>query len=87
MYRLITESLLGLRLESDRLRFMPCLPADWPSFKAYYRYGETGYHITVHNGGGGNTVSQVRIDGDVHSEMTLPLIDDHKEHEVEIMLD
>ena len=27
MYRLITESLLGLRLEVDKLRFAPCLPA------------------------------------------------------------
>ena len=29
MYRLITESLLGLHLEVDQLRFAPCLPADW----------------------------------------------------------
>ena len=28
MYRLIVESLLGLRLEVDKLRFTPCLPAD-----------------------------------------------------------
>jgi hypothetical protein len=26
MYRLIVESLLGLRLEGDKLRFAPCLP-------------------------------------------------------------
>ena len=29
MYRLIVESLLGLRLDVDKLRFTPCLPADW----------------------------------------------------------
>ena len=29
MYRLITESLLGLHLEVDKLRFAPCLPANW----------------------------------------------------------
>lgn len=29
MYRLIMESLLGLRLEADRLHLTPCLPADW----------------------------------------------------------
>ena len=34
MYRLITESLLGLRLEVDKLRFAPCLPPDWPSLPA-----------------------------------------------------
>src|SRR5476649_2683856 len=26
MYRLITESLLGVRLDVDKLRFAPCLP-------------------------------------------------------------
>ncbi|MBP2672184.1 MAG: glycosyltransferase, partial [candidate division NC10 bacterium] len=29
MYRLIVESLLGLTLDAGRLRFAPCLPADW----------------------------------------------------------
>ncbi len=47
MYRLIMESLLGLRLEVDKLRFEPCLPADWEIFKMHYRYRETIYHITV----------------------------------------
>ncbi len=47
MYRLIVESLLGLRLEVDKLRFAPCLPADWKTFKVHYRYRETVYHIAV----------------------------------------
>ena len=47
MYRLIVESLLGLRLEVDRLRFEPCLPAHWPSFTIHYRYRDTPYHIVV----------------------------------------
>jgi len=29
-------SLLGLRLEVDKLRFAPCLPADWQEFKIHY---------------------------------------------------
>ena len=41
MYRFIMESLLGLKLEVDRLRFAPCLPAEWKSFKVHYRYRET----------------------------------------------
>src|SRR6202040_4257626 len=41
MYRLITESLLGLRLEVNYLRFAPCIPQSWPSFKIHYRYRET----------------------------------------------
>ena len=48
MYRLIVESLLGLQPEVDKLRFAPCLPADWTDFKIHYRYRETFYHVTVH---------------------------------------
>jgi len=32
MYRLIMESLLGLRLEANCLHFKPCIPADWNEF-------------------------------------------------------
>ncbi len=41
MYRLIVESLLGLRLEADKLYVAPCIPADWKAFKMSYRYRET----------------------------------------------
>jgi cellobiose phosphorylase len=85
MYRLITESLLGLYLEVDKLRFAPCIPKAWPSFKIHYRYRETFYHITLHNNGGGN-VTRVVLDGAAQQEMTLTLIDDRNEHNVEVDL-
>ncbi|MBF0243360.1 MAG: hypothetical protein HQK64_12915, partial [Desulfamplus sp.] len=47
MYRLIVESLLGLRLEANRLSFEPCLPDDWDGFTLHYRFRETIYHINV----------------------------------------
>ena len=50
MYRLIIESLLGLRLEVDILSFAPCLPVEWNEYKIHYRYRETVYHITVLQG-------------------------------------
>ena len=42
MYRLIVESLLGLRLEVDKLYFAPCFPADWTGFKVHYRFRRNG---------------------------------------------
>jgi cellobiose phosphorylase len=84
MYRLILESLLGLRLEVDKLRFAPCLPAEWPQFKLHYRYRETVYHITVtqvHVAGGAKGVT---VDGVPQVEAALPLVDDHQEHTVEV---
>ncbi|HET6883751.1 MAG TPA: glucoamylase family protein [Pirellulales bacterium] len=86
MYRLITESLLGLILEVDKLRFAPCLPADWSSFKIHYRYRETHYHISVHNSGGGSTVERVTVDGIQQTELSVPLIDDRNDHHVEVLV-
>ena len=84
MYRLITESLLGLQLDVDCLRFAPCLPADWPSFKIHYRYRETQYHIEVRNGGGGTRVGRVVMDGREQPDGLIRMVDDRQEHHVEV---
>ena len=85
MYRLITESLLGLRIEVDRLRVTPLLPAGWPGFDVQYRYRETIYKIHVrHLGGDGRTVTRVSCDGVEQSDGTIPLRDDRQEHRAEV---
>jgi cellobiose phosphorylase len=86
-FRLMVETLLGLRLEVDRLTFAPRLPAEWKDCKIHYRYRETFYHITLHAGQtGGPNVSRVVLDGTAQTESTVPLVDDRQEHEVEIEL-
>jgi cellobiose phosphorylase len=86
MYRLIVESLLGLRLEVDRLRFTPCLPADWPGFTMHYRYRETVYHIAVQRPPAENYETSVTVDGVDQPDNTIPLVDDHQEHYVEVSI-
>ncbi|HWQ20677.1 MAG TPA: glycosyl hydrolase family 65 protein, partial [Methanotrichaceae archaeon] len=83
MYRLIVESLLGLTLEADRLQFRPCIPADWNSFMMHYRYRNTFYHITVTRTGAAQGVT---VDGLLQSDGTIHLIDDQKEHLVEVRI-
>ncbi|MGA8020304.1 MAG: glucoamylase family protein [Desulfobacterales bacterium] len=86
MYRLIVESLLGLRREADKLRFTPCLPADWKGFKMHYRYRETVYHIAVLQTRQGKGGARVTVDGVARPDQAIPLIDDRKEHTVEIRI-
>ena len=74
MYRLALESLLGLRLEGDKLRIVPCLPESWPGFKLSYRYGETLYRIEVARDKNGST------------EHVIPLVDDGREHRVDVRI-
>ena len=85
MYRLVLESLLGLRLEADRLHFVPRLPDDWESFKAHYRYRETVYHIAVLHVNMGGAASVI-VDGVELHDKTITLLDDRQEHSVEMRI-
>ncbi|MEN6607026.1 MAG: cyclic beta 1-2 glucan synthetase, partial [Bryobacteraceae bacterium] len=86
LYRFILESLLGLRLEGCRLRFAPCLPADWAEFKVHYRYRETIYHITVSQMSPTDGGMKVTLDGLDRDDKTIPLVDDRHAHSVEVRI-
>jgi cyclic beta-1,2-glucan synthetase len=84
MYRFITESLLGLRLEVNHLRLTPSMPAKWDSFTVHYRYRETFHHIHFRKVGSSGAVSRVTFDGAEQADKTIPLLDDRKEHLIEV---
>jgi cellobiose phosphorylase len=86
LYRLVLESLLGLALDVDKLRFLPCLPEKWDAFKVHYRYRETTYHISVGRSPARAGKMQVSIDGNPQTEDYIPLIDDRQDHTVEIVV-
>jgi cyclic beta-1,2-glucan synthetase len=86
MYRLILESLLGLKLEVDKLRFAPCLPVDWKAFKVHYRYRETLYHIDILQTNDGSIETSVTVDGVGQHDKSIPLVDDRQEHAVEVRI-
>jgi len=89
MYRLIVESLLGLRLEVDKLSFAPCLPADWKAFKLHYRYRETAYHIVVtqtDTDAVQDDAMRVTVDGVDRPDKCIPLLDDRRDHAVEVSI-
>ena len=86
MYRLIVESLLGLRLEADKLRFAPCLPAHWKGFEMHYRYRETVYHVNVRQVRPDQGEMRVSVDGVRRHDKTIALIDDRREHSVEVRI-
>lgn len=87
MFRLIVETLLGLRLEVDKLHVNPRLPRAWESFKIHYRYRETFYHITVKKITA-ETMPGIRVtlDGALQTGETISLSDDRKEHQVEVLV-
>ena len=84
MYRLLLESLLGLRLEVDRLHFAPCLPDGWNTFAVRYRYRETTYRIAVEQGGADG--AGVVLDGADQPDRFITLVDDRREHAARVRL-
>jgi cellobiose phosphorylase len=89
MYRLLLESLLGLRLEVVQgaawLHLQPCLPDAWPGYSLDYRHRGTLYRIEVQctdaSGDAGLFVDGVQQDGPA-----LRLADDQQHHEVVLRL-
>jgi cyclic beta-1,2-glucan synthetase len=86
LYRLMIESLLGIRREADRLRITPCLPPDWQRYALRYRYGDTVYRITVVQAAIDEPVagSGVTLDGVAQAGDAIALVDDRREHLVEL---
>ena len=86
MYRLIIESLLGLRLEVDKLFIEPCLPIDWEKINVHYRYRETTYHISIVQKHDNDKKTKITVDGIAQIDTSIPLADDHKDHTVEVII-
>jgi cellobiose phosphorylase len=86
-YRVALEGILGLEKRGDRLRFEPCIPADWPGFTLDYRYGTSSYHIDVQNPDGASRgVVGVTLDGAPTRDGWITLTDDGQQHVVAIVL-
>ena len=83
MYRLLIETLLGINLEGNQLRLSPSLPAKWAGFTLHYRYRQTPYHIRVIRVPG---ASRLSLDGQTVAGNTVPLLDDRRDHRVEVSL-
>jgi cyclic beta-1,2-glucan synthetase len=85
MYRLVIESLLGLRLEVDKLYIEPCIPSGWDFFKISYKYRETTYSIRVSQHKD-FTEPVMIVDGIEYRDNVINLIDDHRGHIVEVKI-
>jgi cellobiose phosphorylase len=86
MYRLIVESLLGLRLEVDKLYIEPCIPSDWETYKVHYLYRETMYHISIFQTPSTIANLDITVDGVNNVDKIIPLVDDRQEHTVEVRI-
>jgi cellobiose phosphorylase len=83
MYRLMLESLLGIRLEGSSLHIVPCLPEDWKNVTIHYRYRETMYNIKIIQLTADDGAASMKVDGIPRPGKIIPLVNDQGEHWVE----
>ena len=94
MHRLMLESLLGLSVRGARLRLTPLLPRDWAEFRLDYRRGSSLYRCLVaravpgrSDGADGTADGPLLIlDGQIQPGVDILLLDDGREHTVELYL-
>src|SRR5690606_3113065 len=82
MYRLLTESLLGVSRRGDMLELAPCVPPHWPGYSLQYRHGGSRYVIEIQQVDDGDAT--LRLDGVVQAGLAFRLLDDASTHHVEI---
>ena len=85
MYRVGLEGILGLRKVGDTLYIEPRAPSSWPGYSIEYRHGSAVYAIAVRKekAVGGRGI-EVKVDGQVSADGSIPLTDDGKGHEVSV---
>jgi cyclic beta-1,2-glucan synthetase len=85
MYQLILEYFLGLKREGAMLKFKPCTPVAWKSFKVKYRYEETVYTIDISQEINSRGTS-IFVDDQLQASDSFQLINDQKDHFVSIRI-
>jgi cyclic beta-1,2-glucan synthetase len=87
MYRAGLESILGFKLQSNRLQIDPCVPRWWREFEINYRRGRAVYRIKIENPlGVSRGVVSVEVDGTAQTTSSISLTDDEKTHNVRITM-
>ena len=82
MYRMIVESLLGVRRVGNTLKIEPLIPVDWPGFTLHYRFGKALYHIDVRQGS--SVVTSMTLDGQPVTGNALTLREEDGERWVRV---
>lgn len=86
-YKVGLEYILGFKKINDRLYIDPCISKEWQSYKIEYKYLDTNYNIEVKNPYKINKgVSYIILDGKPTDENYIPLLNDGKNHFVEVVI-
>ncbi|MFH1073507.1 MAG: glucoamylase family protein [Candidatus Firestonebacteria bacterium] len=85
MYRLIMEYLIGIKIQGNRISLNPsCLKTGWKFVKIGYRYKKSTYNFEVQITGQERKILNCKVDKILCEDNVIDMIDDGKEHIVDI---
>jgi len=83
----ITQWILGVRADYDGLRVEPCIPSNWDGFTVTRKFRGATYIITVRNPQHVcRGVKQIKVDGQSTAGNRLPIFNDGRTHQVQIVM-
>lgn len=84
----LSQYILGIRPDFDGLIVDPCIPTAWKKFSVVRKFRNSTYTITVNNPKGvSKGVKVLTLDGKEISGNKVPILNDGKNHSVEVELD
>ena len=87
MYRVVLESILGVRLRGDWLTLSPSIPDEWDGYEVAIRRGRSTWRIQLSNQPHADSgCAEVVIDGIAMPPEGIELIDDGGEHALVVTL-
>lgn len=87
MYQAGLKGILGLTKQGEKLMLTPCIPAHWKGYEIDYCYKTSLYKIKVENlNGKMSGVERTLLDGQFIEDNQIDLIDDGKEHTVQVFM-
>ncbi|MBX5226258.1 glycosyl transferase [Rhizobium sp. NLR9b] len=87
LYRVGLEAILGIRRQGDQLSVQPCIPSHWPGYEADLRFGSATYSIKVRRDpASGRGHRLLSADGEDLTAQSVPLEDDGKNHQIQLVM-
>ena len=83
----LSQYILGIRPDHNGLIVDPCIPKEWKQFRVVRKYRNSTYNINVNNPNNINKgVKSISVDGKTITGNMLPVFNDGKNHNVEVVL-
>ncbi len=85
LYRVGLEAILGIQRRGHQLSIKPSIPTEWPGYEVDYRYGTATYRVSVKRSPQSGQRS-LSVDGIQIDDEKVPLVDDGRIHDVNLVV-